>query len=122
MYRCVNENEGGVCGNPIAEDEESQKIFGATGLCRECYDKTMREMYEPEQVAWEKLKATFPNKYISLKKEYTCYGHERVKAKREEVVYAAYLDMGERLKGKWGNDMPTPMEAVDNLIEKVRAI
>jgi hypothetical protein len=109
-----------VCGNAIPDDEESQKIFSSTGLCPSCYEEAMNEMHDPEGVAWEKLKKAFPGKYCTLKKEWTFW-----REGKERLEYSAYIDPStddETLKGKWGDDFPSPIEAVDDLIKKMEGV
>jgi len=107
MYHCNNEIGDKVCGAEIPEDKESQQLFHESGMCRSCYDKAMGGLYTPEiEVAWEKLKAAFPKGHIALE-----YEMVRYQDNDEKKVYSAYAD------NDWGSEKPTPMEAVDDLIQ-----
>ena|GEM_PF-6500991 len=65
-----------------------------------------------ELKAWNKLKKAFPKSYKSLTFEYNNYESEY-----ETFLYRAYTNKFGPTHGEYCN---TPMEAVDNLIQKVR--
>ncbi len=69
-------------------------------------------MKREEEEAWAKLKIYFPNKYVSLD-----HDRERFENDTEKIEYHAYVSLDER--NFLGDEFISPMEAVDNLIQKV---
>jgi hypothetical protein len=66
---------------------------------------------EHEEKAWEKLKKLFPDSYITLNAEYKQYDNGE-----EHKKYQAYVSLA---KPYISYEFDAPMEAVDNLIEKI---
>ena len=106
------------CGKGIPERD---KIWEICGLCEECRIETQKkdrpqwESDNEELIAWAKLKAAFPKgKYVNLEHDFNLF-----RTGREEIIYQAYVDLGgeNRLRGK---ECKTAMEAVDDLLEKVK--
>ena len=73
--------------------------------------KMIKEKRE-EEAAWTKLKAYFPDKYVSLD-----HDRERFESGTEKIRYHAYVSLG--IKTFLGGEFISPMEAVNNLIQKV---
>ena len=65
-----------------------------------------------EMKAWKKLKEEYPNTYITLSLEYKQYDD-----KGEQVKYRAYIGSGKICLSSYCN---TPMEAVDNVLKKIK--
>jgi hypothetical protein len=65
-----------------------------------------------EEEAWKKLKAYFPDKYVALELEM-----QRFASTNEKILYHAYVDL--EVRNFLGDVFESPMEAVNNLIQKV---
>jgi hypothetical protein len=67
-----------------------------------------------ENEAWEKLKAYFPDSYVSLE-----YDRERHETMNEKIMFHAYVCIKADQRSFIGYEFESPMDAVDNLIQKV---
>jgi hypothetical protein len=67
-----------------------------------------------EQIAWKKLKAAFPKKYCSFDLEMVQHCTDTA----DTVRYRAYVDT--EVGNFLGKYSPSPMEAVDDLIQKAK--
>jgi hypothetical protein len=67
-----------------------------------------------ENEAWEKLKAHFPDSFVSLD-----YDRERHETMNEKRMFHAYVCISVSQMSFMGGEFESPMDAVDNLIQKV---
>ena len=67
---------------------------------------------EDELVAWKKLKETFPYNYVTMELEY-----EQNRLNEEQINYIVYVAT---TSSYLSDKQPTPMKAVNNIIEIVK--
>jgi hypothetical protein len=66
-----------------------------------------------ENEAWEKLKAYFPDSYVSLDCD-----RERYETMNEKIRFHAYVCIKVDQRSFMGDEFESPMDAVNNLIHK----